>query len=151
NATNGQGSITRTATLTVIPPPLLQVTPATDIAATGTQGGPFAPTAVAYQLSTTTGSADFAITGVPSWLTASATAGTATTVATTVTFTVSASASTLAPGTYGPVTITVSNTTNGQGTTTRTATLTISGRSRDFDGDGKADILWRHTSGTVVT
>src|SRR5262249_39360514 len=103
----------------------LQVTPATNIVAAGTQGGPFSPSSFQYQLSTTTGSANFSISGVPSWLDASATVGTVTTSATTITFTVNASANSLVPGSYGPTTITFTNTTNGQGTTTRTATLTV--------------------------
>src|SRR5262249_22174528 len=103
----------------------LQVTPATNIVASGTQGGPFSPASFQYQLSATTGSVNFSISGVPSWLDASATVGTVTTSATTITFTVNASANSLVPGTYGPATMTFTNTTNGQGTTTRTATLTV--------------------------
>jgi FG-GAP-like repeat/Viral BACON domain len=125
NTTNGQGNTTRTATLTVNPPSALQVTPATTIAASGIQGGPFSPSAFQYQLSTTTGVAGFSISGLPSWLTASATSGTVTTSATTITFTVNASANTLVPGVYGPTTITFANTTNGLGNTTRAATLTV--------------------------
>jgi hypothetical protein len=64
------------------------------------------------------------ISGLPNWLTASATSGTAST-GTIVTFTVNASANSLAPGTYGPTTITFKNTDTGQGTQTRNATLTV--------------------------
>jgi hypothetical protein len=39
NTTNGQGNTNRVATLTVNAPPLLQVTPTTNMAASGTQGG----------------------------------------------------------------------------------------------------------------
>jgi hypothetical protein len=149
NTTNGQGNTSRTATLTVNPPPVLQVTPAANIATSGIQSGPFAPSAFAYQLSTTTGSANFSISGVPSWLTASATSGAATTSAMTVTFTVNAVANSLAPGTYGPATITFTNTTNGQDNTTRTATLTVVARTLgDFDGDGRKDLaVYRPTTG----
>ena len=38
------------------PPPSLQVTPTTNIAAAGNQGGPFAPSSFQYQLSATSGS-----------------------------------------------------------------------------------------------
>jgi hypothetical protein len=44
---------------------------------------------------------------------------------TEVTFTVNATANSLAPGTYGPTTITFTNANTGQGTQTRTATLTV--------------------------
>jgi hypothetical protein len=104
--------------------PSLQVTPASDIAATGNPGGPFAPSSFQYQLSATAGSIDYSISGLPDWLTASSISGTAST-GTTVTFTVNANANSLAVGTYGPVTITFTNSDTGQGTQTRTATLTV--------------------------
>jgi hypothetical protein len=44
---------------------------------------------------------------------------------TAVTFTVNSSANSLAPGTYGPTTITFTNLGTGQGTQTRTAILTV--------------------------
>ena len=112
-----------TATLTVNPP-ALQVTPATNIAAAGNPGGPFAPSSFQYQLSATVGSINYSISGVPNWLTPSSTSGTAST-GTTVTFTVNANANSLAVGTYGPTTITFTNSDTGQGTQTRTATLTV--------------------------
>ena len=51
NTTNGQGNTTRVATLTVNAPPVLQVTPTTNIVATGKQGGPFSPSSFSYTLS----------------------------------------------------------------------------------------------------
>jgi len=102
----------------------LLVTSGTGIVASGTQSGPFSPGSFNYTLSATSGSVNFSITGVPSWLTPSATSGIASS-GTTVTFTVNANASSLAAGTYGPTTITFTNLTNGQGTQTRTATLTV--------------------------
>jgi hypothetical protein len=101
----------------------LQVTPPTDVVASGLQGGPFSPSAFQYQLTSTGSPVSFSISGVPSWLTPSATSGT---TPATVTFTVNASANNLGAATYGPTTITVANTTNGQGTTTRAATLAVS-------------------------
>jgi virginiamycin B lyase len=50
--------------------PELLASPASNIVATGFQHGPFA-SQFQYQLSTPLGSADFTITGVPSWLTVS--------------------------------------------------------------------------------
>jgi hypothetical protein len=125
NTTNGQGNTTRVATLTVNAPPLLQVTPTTNMAASGTQGGPFSPSSFQYQLSASAGSVNYSISGPPNWITASSTSGTASTSASTVTFTVNANATGLAPGSYGPTNITFTNSDTGQGTQTRTATLTV--------------------------
>jgi len=111
NTTNGQGNTTRVATLTVNAPPVLQVTPATNIAAAGYPGGPFAPSSFQYQLSASAGSVNYSISGVPNWLTPSSTSGTAST-GTTVTFTVNTNANTLAPNTY-TATITFTNSDTG--------------------------------------
>jgi hypothetical protein len=104
--------------------PGLQVTPATNIVTAGNPGGPFVPSSFQYQLSATAGSIDYSISGLPNWLTASSTTGTAST-GITVTFTVNANANILAVGTYGPTTITFANSDTGYGTTTVTATLTV--------------------------
>jgi Divergent InlB B-repeat domain len=104
--------------------PSLQVSPTTNVAASGNPGGPFAPSSFQYQLSATFGSISYSISGYPNWLTPSSTSGTAST-GTTVTFAVNANANSLAVGTYGPTTITFTNSTSGQGTTTVTATLTV--------------------------
>jgi Viral BACON domain len=128
NTTNGQGNTTRVATLTVNSPPVLQVIPATNMVASGTQGGPFPPTSFQHQLSASTGSVNYSISGLPNWLTASLASGAASPSASTVTFTVNANATGLAPGSYGPTNITFTNTDTGQGTQTRTATLTGIGR-----------------------
>jgi hypothetical protein len=125
NITNGQGNTARVASLTVTPPPLLQVTPTSNMVTSGTQGGPFSPPSFSYTLSATSGSVSYAISGLPNWLTASSTSGTATPSASTVTFTVNANASGLAVSTYGPFPITFTNSDTGQGTQTRTATLTV--------------------------
>jgi hypothetical protein len=123
NSDTGQGTQTRTATLTVNPLPL-QVTPATNIAASGTQGGPFSPSSFSYTLSVASGSVNYSISNVPNWLTPSSTSGTASSSGTTVTFTVNANATGLTPNTYVN-SINFNNTTNGQGNTTRVATLTV--------------------------
>ena len=99
NSDTGQGSQTRTATLTVNPP-ALQVTPANNIAGSGTQGGPFSPSSFSYTLSATSGSMNYSITNVPSWLTASSTSGTVTTSGKTITFTINSRANKLSPNTY---------------------------------------------------
>jgi hypothetical protein len=123
NTTNGLGNTTRVATLTVNPQPVLQVTPATNIAATGTQGGPFSPSSFQYQLSASAGSVNYSISGLPNWLTVSPASGNVSYSGTTVIFTVIANS--LAAGTYGPIPITFTNSDTGQGTQTRTATLTV--------------------------
>jgi hypothetical protein len=123
NTTNGQGNTTRVATLTVNAPPLLQVTPATNMVASGTQGGPFSPPSFQYQLSASSGSVNYSISGLPNWLTASPASGNVSPSGTTVIFTVNAN--NLAAGTYGPIPITFTNSDSGQGTQTRTATLTV--------------------------
>jgi hypothetical protein len=108
-----------------LPVPALQVSPATGISASGNQGGPFSLPSFMYQLSTSSGSVDYAITNVPSWLDASSTSGTATTAGTAITFTVNASANSLLAGVYSPLPIVFTNTTNGQGNATRATSLTV--------------------------
>ena len=106
------------------PAPALQVTPATNIASSGNQGGLFSPSSFAYQLQATTGSVGYSISGVPSWLTASSTSGTVSTSATTVTFTINSGANTLSPAAYN-ATITFTDTTNSNTVQTTTAALTV--------------------------
>jgi hypothetical protein len=106
------------------PLPALQVTPATNIASSGNQGGPFSPSSFQYQLQATTGSVGYSISGVPSWLTASSTSGTVSTSATVVTFTINSGANTLSPATYN-ATITFTDTTNNNTVQTTTAALTV--------------------------
>jgi Divergent InlB B-repeat domain len=67
---------------------------------------------------------NYAITNVPSWLTAISKSGTVTTSAKTITLSVNSSARNLTPGTYVN-SINFNNTTNSQGNTTRLATLTV--------------------------
>jgi hypothetical protein len=124
NTATGQAQ-TRTATLTVnaAAPPTLVVSPATNMVAAGNQGGPFTPSSFQYQLSGSTGSVDYLISGLPSWLSASPSSGTASS-GTMVTFTVNSTANSLPASTYN-ATIIFANTDTGQGTQTRMATLTV--------------------------
>jgi hypothetical protein len=111
--------------LPISPPvPVLQVSPTTDISASGPTGGPFSPSSFDYAISASKGSVNYSISGVPSWLTPSSITGTATTTPTTVTFTLNASANSLAIGTYN-ASITFNNGDTNVGTQTRTATLNI--------------------------
>jgi hypothetical protein len=129
NSDTGQGSQTRTASLTVNAASTLQVTPAINVAASGTQGGPFSPSSFSYTLSATTGSVSYTVTNVPNWLTASTASGTVTSgTPVTVTFTVNANANSLAANTYSG-TINFTNLGSGQGSQTRTASLTVNAAS----------------------
>jgi streptogramin lyase len=101
----------------------LLAVPTTGIAASGTKGVAFTPSSFSYTLYSPSGSVDFSISGVPDWLTPSATSGTASS-GTTVTFTVNEKALKLAAKAYGVI-ITFTNGTNGQGTQTRIATLFV--------------------------
>jgi hypothetical protein len=125
NTTNGAGNQTRSATLTVnATPPVLQVSSASDIASAGNAGGPFSPVTCQYQLSASTGSAGYLISGMPSWLTVSPSSGTVTTALTNIKFTVNTGAYALSPDVYN-ATISFTNTTNGQGNQTRNVALTV--------------------------
>jgi hypothetical protein len=95
---NGIPSAGHAVTVSSSCPPTLQVSPSTDIAGSGPQGGPFSPSSFSYTLSASNGSVNYSISGIPSWLTASSTSGTASS-GTTVTFTVNSSANSLAPNT----------------------------------------------------
>jgi subtilisin family serine protease len=104
--------------------PLMTVTPATHITASGIAGGPFSPSGFSYTIAASSGTLNWSITGVPGWLDVSSASGTADTAGTTVTFTVNASANTMPAGVQGPASITFTNTAaTGLGTQTRTATL----------------------------
>jgi hypothetical protein len=104
----------------------LLVTPATGIALSGPQGGPFSPS-FEYHVSASAGAVNYSIK-TPSWLTASSSFGTAGMSGVTITLTINATALRLPPGVYGPG-IAFTNTTNGQGSTTRGARLVIQGPS----------------------
>jgi len=68
--------------------PSLQVTPTTNMVATGNQGSPFAPLSFQYQLSASDGSVNYSISGLPIWLTATPASGNVSPSGTTVIFTV---------------------------------------------------------------
>jgi len=71
----------------------LQVTPSSNIVASGPQGGPFSPSTFNYTLTASRGgSIGYSITNVPNWLTASSTSGTLGNRGTTITFSINSSA-----------------------------------------------------------
>jgi hypothetical protein len=107
--------------------PMLQVTPATDISVRMSQDGKFDVVSFRYALTSSNGSIRFLISGIPSWLNASFTTGTATTQSLTVTLTLSETAKTLTPGSYDGEIIFI-NAMNGQGTQARKARLDVPAR-----------------------
>jgi hypothetical protein len=84
---------------------VLQVVPTANIVVAGNQGA-LPASSFPYALSATAGAVNYSISGVPSWLTPSSTSGNVSSPGTVVSFTVNESANSLAPGTYGPTTIT---------------------------------------------
>jgi len=104
----------------------LQVTPATDLNATGPKGGPFAPISATYTL-TNASTASLAWTAGKgqAWVTLSKTSGSLNPGATdSVTVSLDSAADSLDAGTYTD-TVTFTNTTNGNGNTTRSVSLTV--------------------------
>ena len=108
-------------------PSLLVVTPATSMAVSGMQGGPFLPTAFQYRVSASIGTISYSIR-TPSWLTASSSFGAAGASGVTITLTVNPTAAHLQPGVYGPG-VAFTNVSNGRGSTIRTAILRVRARS----------------------
>jgi virginiamycin B lyase len=129
----------------------LQISPSTGIVASGFEGEAFNPVSFQYQLAAQTGSVQFSISGVPSWLTPSHSSGTATTTPQPVTFSVNAAAKNLAPGTYGPTPVTFTNSLNSA-VQTISASLVVLPRTdaHDFNSDGYSDIAWRDSSGDLA-
>ena len=116
----------------------LSISPATGIEALGKVGGPFGPSPFTFAISTSSGTADFQITNVPSWLTASPTSGTASATPTNITFTVNASANSLGAGHYGAPVLFTASTAGGQNSQLRLASLTVNSpaSSVSFQGLG---------------
>jgi len=109
--------------------PVLRVSPATEISADVLSDGKFNAPSFEYTLSSSSERIGFLISGIPSWLNASFTTGTATTRPLTVSITLRDNAKVLAPGFYSGEIIFI-NTSNGQGTQTRKATLTVAAGKR---------------------
>ncbi len=106
----------------------LSVSPPGGLSASGSVGGPFSPSSIAYTLTNTGGSAiNWSASSVASWTSLSATSGTlAAGASTLVTVSINSAAGSLSAGTYND-TIAFANTTNGAGNTARTVTLTVNG------------------------
>ncbi len=131
NATNAQGTSGYSSlwsfTTVASAAPSLSVSPSSNFAPTGNQGGPtFSPSSVDYTLSNIgTASMNWNVSSTQSWLTVSTENGTLAAGATTiVTISVNLNANSLTAGTYNATT-TFTNTTNGVGNDTRSVTLTV--------------------------
>jgi len=103
----------------------LLISPTGNIAASGPQGGPFSPGSFGFTIKATYGTRNYSITGVPAWLTATATSGAVNTTGTTVTFSVNSSANALCTQ-PGSATIVFTDTTGSATAMSVSATLTIS-------------------------
>lgn len=129
NATNGNGSTSRSVSLSVTPQQqgTLSVSPATGFGASGLVGGPFSPSSESYTL-TNIGGASINWTAGKSqqWSAVSPASGSlAAGASAVVTVSVNAAyAAALAAGQYSD-TLTFANTTNGLGNTTRSLSLTV--------------------------
>jgi hypothetical protein len=130
----GQPAQTVVTTNFSLSSPALLVAPASNIAWSGNQGGPFSPSSFQYQLSATTGNVGYSISGVPSWLTMSSTSGTVSTSATNVTFTINSSANNLSPATYN-ATIAFTDTTNDDTVQTTAVALVVSNSQTSYTLD----------------
>jgi hypothetical protein len=116
-----------TFSVTIAPPAgLLEVTPADDLKASGTVGGPFSPSSIVYTLTNPGGSTlDWTASNPQGWVSLSATGGTlAAGASTTVTVAFNDYTGTLGVDSYAQ-TVSFLNTTTGQGDTTRTVDLTV--------------------------
>ncbi len=109
-------------------PGALSVTPSGALSASGSEGGPFSPSSIAYTLSNTGGETIGWTAGATEpWVTLSAIGGTlAAGASTTLTASINAQADGLAPGSYSD-TLNFSNITNGNGDTARGVSLTVNG------------------------
>jgi hypothetical protein len=90
----------------------------------GTQGGPFSPSSFAYEISATSGSVNYSVTNLPSWLAVSSKSGTVSTSAKPIIFSLKSTADKLQPNIYSD-NVDFNNTTNQLGSTTHVATLFV--------------------------
>ncbi len=112
------------AAFNVLGIPVLGLTPAGGLAASGIFGGPFVPPSAAYTVTNTgTGVLAWAVSTPADWITFSATSGTLAQGAST-TVTASITAPTAEPGNHA-ADLTFTNTSNDLGTTTRAATISV--------------------------
>jgi hypothetical protein len=106
--------------------PSLAVAPASNLASSGNQGGPFSPSSQVYTLTNIgTESLNWTASNTANWVTLSANSGTLAAVAgTSVTVSINTNANSLTPGSYADL-VSFTNTSNGAGSTTRAVGLTV--------------------------
>lgn len=167
NSTNGNGSTTRGATLNVVAPGGMLVTPGSSLISSGNVGGPFSPALKVYTL-TNTGGASISWTAAKTqnWLTLSSAGGTLIGGGTAnVIVSINSNANGLSAGNYAD-TVSFTNTTNGTGNATRSVTLAITAPgalavspSTDFMSSGpatgpfspaSADYVLTNTGGVAI-
>jgi hypothetical protein len=126
NTTTGNGNTSRGVSLTVNSPGQLAVTPAGDLIASGTVGGPFSPASIIYTLTNSGGTTlNWTTSKAQNWVSLSATSGSlATGASTTVTVSLNSAADSLAAGNYND-TVSFVNATSGAGNTSRSVTLDV--------------------------
>ncbi len=117
---------TRTVTLIVNPPGILEVTPADGLTSSGPQWGPFSPATKVYTLHNAGGSSiSWAAANTQSWVSRGPYSGRLESgESTTVTVSINTNANLLDPGTHNDV-VSFTNYTNGYGNTTRPVRLTV--------------------------
>ena len=126
NTTTGNGNTSRTVSLTVTSAGQLAVTPAEDLNASGTVGGPFSPSSIIYTLTNSSGTTlNWTASNSQNWVSLSATDGSLPPeTSTTVAASINASAENLTAGSYTD-SISFVNTTTGNGNTIRSVNLTV--------------------------
>lgn len=129
NATSDYGNTSRSVSLTINPvqtPGTLSVAQTAGLSSSGTVGGPFSPSSLAYTL-TNTGKTLISWTAraTKTWVSLSSGSGTlAAGASKSVTVSINSGANTLVAGAYSD-TVSFTNTTNGNGTTTRSVVLSV--------------------------
>lgn len=139
-------SVSRVASLMVLGPPTLSVSPAGAFNSSGITNGPFNPSSQTYTLSNTgNGALNWTANFSAAWLTVAPLAGAlASGASTTVVATLNASANALPEGVYTD-TIGFTNTTNGAGNTTRAVNLSVNSSAFGF-----ADNFAKFAAGNLV-
>ncbi|MCG3127661.1 MAG: hypothetical protein CHACPFDD_02528 [Phycisphaerae bacterium] len=128
---NGGGSLTRSATITVVQNGAISVEPTDGFGISGTEGGPFSPTSKVYTLRNV-GQAAVAWTAADNanYINTTPASGNLNPgQSANVTVATNTQINNLTPGTYN-VTVTFTNTTNGQGNTTRPVVVTVLSKGR---------------------
>jgi hypothetical protein len=152
NGANGNGSTSRSVTLSVRVPAVLSVTPASEIFVAGPPGGPFPPSSWIYTLANGGGeSLSWSAANTQCWLILSPSSGflaPGESVAVAATYDDDCGA-TLRDGTHRD-SLAFTNLSNGAGSDSRAVTLVVD-PAFDTDGDGASDVEERGPEGTDLS